>query len=302
MPAPTAETSSMVVPPADAFVPVSISGFLAARLSDGTYVKLPSYSIGVATRYPVDEDGSLVADMTQAGVADFLRGYNKAHDTSFRCPLLLEDEAIRDQLGENHTMFDENFEKNGMPWRRGYLADFTRQHAALRPLEGVDGQTLVHREFGWRMPYGDVIVGPVTIAPGGMVPRPSRTRLEKKIGAKGLKRLGELRGREITEQGEEIVDVRNVFGDPQYTLDHAAEDESGLVPHSHHVYTPSQGAGETVGVRDAYWLHPGVRGCFSVALDVDSSLSAPNGSFPLVRGAGAEAEISRSGIRITFSL
>jgi len=68
----TERSGSMVVPPADAFVPVSISGFLETRLSDGTYVKLPSYSIGVATRYPVAEDGSLVADMTQA--ERFFRG------------------------------------------------------------------------------------------------------------------------------------------------------------------------------------------------------------------------------------
>ena len=267
-----------------------IKGF-EQKLSDGTRVKVPYHSIKIAHRYPTDESGKLVAGMTQAQSAEFLKG------TEFRYPILFQDEAVRDRYGRKetaesgHPMFDENYGRD-TEWRWGYVPDFTRPNSALKPVEGVGDQMIVHRELFWMLPEGEVLVGPVTMAPGGMVPRLSRRRLEKLIGKEGLKRLEELRGREIYEKGSQIVVVRDYLGVPQRSLGHDARDENGeVIPHNHHFYAPSQDAGEAVGVHGAHWFHHGGRWCFLVDLGVGAAYSNPYGSFPLVRGGEVEAKI-----------
>ena len=264
------------------------------NFSDGSRFTAPSHSIQAAPRYPTFEDGELVANVTQAQAAQFLRDYNKANGTKFRYPTLFEDEAIR-ELGKDHALFDENFQRNGTPWRWGYVADFNKPYGQAQ--EGID-QQLVTRVVGFRMPDGDYEIGSVTIAPSGMVPALSRVRMEKRIGAEGLKRLEHLRGREIYEKGDQVVDVKNALGYPQFTLGHNASDEIGLIPHSHHFYTPSQQDGERVGIRGAGWRHHGVRRCFDVDLSVDPARSGSSGSVPLIRGGNVEAEVVRPGYKI----
>ncbi len=294
----------LCIPPQDMWVPVDIKGF-ETRLSDDTHIKVPSYSISVAQRYPTFSDGSLVADVKQTDVAEFLRNYNESRKLSgkdtFRYPVLFEDEQMRDYLGKDHAMFDENFNRNEMPYQWGYIADFTRPYG--NGAEGVEingsAQPLVTRRAYWRTLDGDVELGPVTIAPDGMVPSLGRNRMEKMIGAKGLKRLEQLRGKEIYEKGDEIVDVRNALGYAQLTLAHDAHDNDGqLISHSHHSYRPEQNYDEAVGVRDADWHHRGVLWCFDVLLDVDPAGSASGRSFPLVRGGGVEAEIVRQSRKV----
>jgi hypothetical protein len=143
---------------------------------------------------------------------------NKTHSTNFRYLTLFEDEAARRQLGKDHAVFDENFERNGQPWRWGYILDFNRP-CKEGMVDGVN-QKLVTRIIGYRLPSGDEELGVTTIAPSGMVPLLSRAALEKMVGASGLKKLEELRGKEIHEKGDEVVDVKNALGYPQFTLDH----------------------------------------------------------------------------------
>jgi len=265
-----------------------------AKFLDGAKLYAPSHTIHVATRYPTFEDGSLVANKTQAQVAEFLKEYNEANKTDFRYPTLAEDEAMRDQLGRKHTMFDENFERNDQSWHWGYVADFTRPCGG-KQVEGINGQMLVTRLVGYRLPEGEQILGVTAMAPSGMVSRLSRKQLEKMINAEGLKRLEELRGREIYEKGDEPVDVRNALGYPQFTFDHEAHDKDGkLLSHSHHVYTPGQNDGETVGDRSADWdERRDDRRCFCVYLDCGAGDSYSCRSFPLVRGGGVGAKVER---------
>jgi hypothetical protein len=270
-----------------------------AKLYDGARIQIPAYAMDVALRYPVDDKGELIANLKQREVAQFLREYNKANGTNFKLIPLYADEAIRDKLGKEHVMFDENFERNRMPWRWGYFADFTRQ-TNLGTVEGIDGQQLITRELCYRMLLGgDEKLGIITIAPSGMVPRLTREQLEKRIGAKGLKRLEQLRGREIHEKGEQIVDVRNALGYPQFTLGDDAIDDNGFVSHSHHVYAPDQSEGETVGARCAFGHRDG-RGCFDIRLDVGPGGSGSCRSFPLVRGEEVKGKVTKQSYSISL--
>ncbi|MBI3190854.1 hypothetical protein HYZ41_04075, partial [archaeon] len=227
----------------------------------------------------------------QSDVAKFLNEYNKANNCAFRYPTLFEDEAVRDHLGKDHAIFDENFQRNRMPWRWGYVADFTGTYGNGE--EGIN-QRLVTRKLFYRLPDGDAEIGVTTIAPSGMVPLLTREQIEKMIGADGLKKLEKLRGKEIYEKDNEIVDVRNALGYPQLTLGHDQTDENkNLVEHSHHFYTPDQNSNETVGIRDARWDHRGGRGCFRVSLDAGPGGSLSDGSFPLVRGDAVKAKVMR---------
>ncbi len=259
-----------------------------AELYDGSHVYFPEHTILVAPRYPVYEDGGLVAGVTQEQAAQFFRDYNQANNTEFGGPVLFEDEAIRG-LGKEHSIFNENFNRNGMPWRYGYFLDFNRPYG--NGAEGI-GQQLVTRVIGYRLHGGDVELGVTTIAPSGMVPALSKAELEKMIKAEGLKRLEKLRGKEIYGQGDEMVDVRNALGYPQFTLGHDARDKQGtLLPHSHHVYTPGQSEPERVGFRGADWLH-GARRCFAAVLGADAGSSYSGGSLPLVRGGIFGAKVT----------
>ncbi|MCX6816078.1 MAG: hypothetical protein NT120_04470 [Candidatus Aenigmarchaeota archaeon] len=268
---------------------------------DGSSIQIPAHTIQIALRYPVDDKGSLIADMTQKKTAKFINDYNTSHKLespyTLKLITLAEDEAVRDALGKDHTAFDENFQRNGQDWHWSYVADFTKPYG--KGAEGI-GQDLVTRIVGYRLPGGDVEIGPVTIAPDGMVPTISRVKLEKMIGADGLKLLEKLRGKDIYEKDEEIVDVRNALGFPQYTLDHNAKDEIALITHSHHVYTPSQDDGEAVGFRLALWLRGRGDRCFSVDLSVDPGDSCLGRSFPLVRGDKVEAKVTKQSYAFTM--
>lgn len=279
----------LVVPGEKDWVSVNIP-VIDATLYDGAHISIPAHVIQVATHYPTYEDGSLVGGMTQAQVAQFLHKYNSAHGTDFRYPMLFEDEAMRDQFGRKHATFGENVEHNDVPRRWGYVADFTRRCGGGM-VEGINGQMLVTRLVGYRLPKGEQILGVATIAPSGVVPKLSRKQLEKMIGADGLKRLEELRGREIYEKRDEVVDVRNALRYPQLTLrypqltlgpDERLE-EGKVLPHSHHFYAPGQNDRETEGSRGiSRYLH-GRRMCFSVNLGCTTGLVSPDKSFPLVR-------------------
>src|SRR3989338_5108467 len=262
-----------------------------AKLYDGSHVYFPQHKITVAPRCPTFESCELVAKVTQEQAAQLLRDYNGANGMALGGPMLFEDEAIRNQLGRDSVVIDENFNRNGAPWRYGYILDFNKPYG--NGAEGI-GQQLVTRVIGYRLHSGDVEIGVSTIAPSGMVPTLSRTELEKRINAEGLKRLEKLRGKEIYEKGPEVVDVRNALGYPQLTLDHDARDEQGaLLSHSHHVYTPGQSEPERVGIRGAVW-DPLLdeRGCFGVILDADADYSRSGGSVPLVRGGIFNANIT----------
>src|SRR3989338_1392847 len=262
-----------------------------AKLYDGSHVYFPQHKITVAPRCPTFESGELVAEVTQEQAAQFLRDYNGANGMALGGPMLFEDEAIRGQLGKNHDAFNENFNRNGAPWRYGYILDFNKPYG--NGAEGI-GQQLVTRVIGYRLHDGDVEIGVSTIAPSGMVPTLSRTELEKRINAEGLKRLEKLRGKEIYEKGPEVVDLRNALDYPQLTLDHDARDEKGaLLPHSHHFYTPGQSEPESVGIRYAGWSHHrGDLRCFGVSLDAYADDSYSDGSFPLVRGGIFNATVT----------
>ena len=278
----------LVLPAESEWISVSIPE-VDTKLYDGSHIYFPAHTIKVAPHYPTFEDGELVANMTQAKSAQFLRDYNQANNTNFGGPMLFEDEAIRG-LGKEHAIFNENFQRNGMPWRWGYVLDFNKPYG--NGAEGI-GQQLVTRVLGYMLQDGDVELGVATIAPSGIVPVFSREQLEKRIGAKGLKRLEELRGREVYEKGDEVVDVRNSLGYPQFTLGHDARDEQGaLLPHSHHVYTPDQSEPEKVGIRGVRWLHRGGHGCFDVYLGVYADRSFSDGSVPLARGGIFGAKVT----------
>jgi hypothetical protein len=133
-----------------------------------------------------------------------------------------------------------------------------------------------------------------------MVPLLSRAALEKMIGASGLKKLEELRGKEIHEKGDEVVDVKNALGYPQFTLDHDYREGGEFIRHSHHLYTPGQDDGDSVGTRYADWHHHGELRCFHVSLGYDPDYSSPNGSFSLVRGGSVEVEPRKPAHKFSF--
>jgi len=261
------------------------------EMLDGTQVFVTQHEIEVANRYPALKDGSLVANVTQVQAMEFLKAYNEAFGLKegkrLRTIFLFEDEAVRDQLGPGHKTFDENFNREGMPYRWGYVGDSTRPYD--EGAKGI-GQQLITRMLYWRLPDRELEIGPIALAPSGMAPKIDSKEMEKIIGKEGLLKLANLTGRKITDGP---IDVRNALGYPQYSLDHEYKDGEKLLLHSHHVYSPSQNAGETVGVRGAGWDRHGGVGCFSVGLDFDPSCSGPGRSFPLVRGGPVEARIKR---------
>jgi hypothetical protein len=212
-------------------------------------VYIPEHTIEVAKRYPTYENSGLASNMTQKQVAELLAGYA---DRRIKGGLALyEDQLLRDTLGKDHVIFDENFERNGMPWRYGYVLDFNRP-SKEGMVEGIN-QQLVTRIIGYRLPGGDEELGTTTIAPSGMVPLFTKAELEKKYSG-GLKKLEEL-GVVIPDNGEEIVKPWNTLGYPQFTLNHDYREKDNIISHNHRVYTPGQNDDERVGVRVARWLH-----------------------------------------------
>jgi len=290
------------------FIPDTVGSWVSVNVSvvdvkflDGVKLYAPAHTIIVATRYPTFEDGSLVASTTQAQVVKFLREYNEVNKTNFRYPTLFEDEAMRDQLGRKHAIFDENFERNDRSWHWGYVADFTRPIPGYEQVEGINGQMLVTRLVGYELPEGEQILGVTTMAPSGMVPKLPRKQLETMIKAEGLKRLEELRGCEIYEKGDKLVDVRNALGYPQFTVEDEARDKNGkLLPHSHHICTPDQDAGETVGHRYVGSHLRDLSRCFYVDLLSGAGFSHSYGSFPLVRKGCVGAEVLRPNGKFTL--
>ena len=266
------------------------------RLADGTCVETGGYAIRVAMKYPVFEDGSPAVNLKHRDVPQFLREQNETYGLSgseaLRWSYGFEDEAIR-ELGSEHDMFNENFNRRGTPWRCGYFGDLTKPSRDLKQAEGID-QMLIQRLYFLRTLDGDVRIGPVTAAPEGMVPRFTKDELEEIIGVQGLKKLAGLRGYDIHESGDQVVDVRNPLGVAQLTFPCDFQYKGRTAPHSHHVYPPSQNDPEKVGVRGAGWARRLVeRRCFDVSLFADADDSDSDRSFPLVRGE-ARIKIGRS--------
>lgn len=257
---------------------------------DGYGVEIQEHTI-LAYRGPVRlEDGRPII-IRHNEVANFIRDYNKSNGLSGENALkfitLSDDNEVRKKLTPNEYTYSV------------WLNHLTRPSDLLKPVDGVGQQQLVHRVLYLYGSDGKLReICPVKIAPSGMVPKLPKARLERRIGAEGIKRLEQLRGREIYEKGEEIVDVADVFGNPQITFDHEAVDEYvvdayGTIPHSHHVYTSGQYAPERVGLQGAGWAHHGGRGCFGVTLDVGPADSYSYRSFPLVRGEDVKGKITR---------
>ena len=243
----------------------------------------PLYVSGTPAKW---EDNTPVL-MRYDKVAKFMFDYNKSNvrddGNALKFITLRDDNEVRKQL--------DKVANQDSVW-----INYLTMPGALRPVDGIN-QQLVHRVLYLYGTDGELHeICPVTIAPSGMVPLLGRDKLEKKIYAKGLKRLEQLRGREIYERDEQIVDVTDAFGNPQFTFGHNTIDEYGLIPHSHHVYTPSQDEPERVGVRDTYW-HRDDRRCFRVALDAYADGSRSLRSLPLVRGGNLETNITRHIVR-----
>lgn len=259
-----------------------------ARLTDGTYVSVPKHAIYVAERFAIYKDGTPAVDLTHRDAVASIKAYNHAHglagDDALVLPFLLEDEDVRDQLGREHRAFDENFGRHNEAYRSGYINDSTRYHPALNPVEGIN-QMLVHRVLYWEMSDGPTEIGPILIASDGVIPRLTKKQLERLKGAKGLRLLGKLRGMDIDEKDNEVVDVRDALGYAKFTLPHEYHDESGkLIQHECHIYAPPQEMPEAVGIRYVDWdRHIGLW-CFYVGLDAGAGSSYPGRSFPLVRG------------------
>jgi len=266
------------IPEKDGWVQLTVPA-VDIQLYCGTRVAIPEHTIEVALRYPTFEDGNLASGMTQKQVAELMEGY--AGQGLKGGLALYEDQFLRNTLGKEHEMFDENFERNGAPWRWGYVIDYNRS-SSEGMVDGVN-QKLVTRIAGYRLPSGDEELGVTTIAPSGMVPLFTKAEFEKRYGATALKTLERL-GMTIPESKKEIIKPWNALGYPQFTLDHDYTEDGELIPHSHHLYTPSQNDSERVGVRDAIWPHRGGLRCFYVSLDRGPGDSHSDGAFPLVRG------------------
>lgn len=277
-------TKPLRIPSDDEFVAITIPA-VDTTLYCGTHVYIPAHTIEVAKRYPTYEDGSLVADKTQKQVAEFMSAYK-----DFKGGLALyEDQFLRDTLGKDHGMFDENFGRNGQKWHWGYVLDYNKPSKEVI-VDGIN-QQLVTRVIGYRLPDGDVELGVTTIAPSGMVPELTKTQMEKYFGKDSLTTLEKL-GVAIPDNKKEAIKLVNTLGYPQFTLDHDYKEGGKSVSHSHHVYTPSQNDGERVGVRLALWLRHGGLWCFRVRLGRGPEDSDSYGSFPLVRGGQVEMEVT----------
>lgn len=257
-----------------------------SKLYGGLYI--PKHTMSVATHYPLDENGKLVSGMTHAEHAQFLRDCDS---DDVELPALFEDYAIRIQLGKEHRAFNENFAR-GVSRRYGYILDRNRSYG--KAVEGINEQELVTREIIWSMKDGDCVIGVTQIAPSGMTPELTRTDMERMIKAEGLEKLAALRGMDIWEQGDEIVNVHDPSGYAKFTLPHDARFENGcIIPHSYHLYTPSQNEPEGVGVRYAGPCYLGRLWCFYVSLNVDADYPRSDRSAPLVRGGVFGAKLSR---------
>jgi hypothetical protein len=116
----------------------------------------------------------------------------------------------------------------------------------------------------------------------------TKQELEGIIGAECLNNLGKLRGKDIYEKSDEIVDVRNPLGHAQLTFPHGYRVNDKLITHSHHQWRPEQNNGDMAGLRDASWYHHDGERCFHVRLLQGAGDSLPWRSFPLVRGGGVE--------------
>jgi len=268
-----------------AWVPLNVPAIDTVMYCESR-VAIPAHEIEVALRYPSYEDGTPVVDITQQGVADLMRGYPE-----FKGGLTLyEDQLLRDTFGNIHTIFDENYQRNGMPWRWGYVFDFSRPSGEGADGVEVDGQSqrLVTREIGYRLPGGDAILGVTTIAPSGMVPLLTKEELEAcRVDLSKLEKLG------VSIADEGIIRPTNALGYPQLTFPHKYQRDGKLVSHSHHLYTPTQNDSERVGVRGAGWHDHGGSRCFGVDLGVEPEDSDSDWSFSLVRGEKVKFEVER---------
>ena len=262
-------------------------------LYDGARVTIPAYTLQVYAGFPEYATGRLVSDLRHAEIPTVLQSSRKQRlgaRSSLRMATVFEDEAIRDTRGEYHPMFYRVFGRNGRENLIAYLADFNNR-SETGTVEGIN-QKLTTRRIGWRLPQGDINIGVTTIAPEGVVPTLPRKYLEKMIGVVGLKQLGALRGKEIYEAAEDIVDVRNALGYPQLTMRHG---DAPHIPHYSHITTPKQDYEESVSDRWAPpQFHTG-RLCFLVDLHTQRNYEYPNPrtSFQLVRSAGVTAKVQR---------
>ena len=265
------------------------------KLHCGTRIYVPEHEVRIAKRYPTLAEefegtpaGTLIAGeiggqkVTQAWAARLLKEHG------YRLIPEFEDFWVRQKLSKNHTAFDQNFER-AEPFAWGYLADHTKPYGSGE----IEGLTVEDKQEGLvqRVAYmydasGELQeLGITTLAPDGMVPMFTKQELEGIIGAEGLNNLGKLRGKDIYEKSDEIVDVRNPLGHAQLTFPHDYK-INDILAHSHHSYRPEQNYGDMAGLRDASWsLHGGER-CFNVGLGQDAGDSDPRRSFPLVVVAG----------------
>ena len=194
----------------------------------GHHVMAPAHKLYTSALPVAWEDGSPVL-MPYHKVPRFIRDYNASNNLEGEDALkfisLRDDNEVRKKLDVNKI--------SSNVWMN-YL---TRPNRALRPVPGIR-QQLACRVLYMYGADGELHeICPVTIAPSGMVPALNKERLERIVHADGLKTLGTLRGRDIYENDNEVVDVMDIFGNPQITFDHDARDEIGLIPHSYHVYT-----------------------------------------------------------------
>lgn len=283
------------------------------KLHCGTRFYVPEHEVIIAKRYPIlaenfreTQAGTLIAgeiggqQVTQAWVADFLRQYNKANGTKYRLTPEFEDFHVRRILGARHAAFDQNFGR-AQPLAWGYLADRTEPQGS----EEIEGLTVNGRKQGL-VPRRAFIydasgepqeIGITTFAPDGEVPWLTKAQYDELIESRVLaqdfyRNLGKLRGREICEAPEEIVDVRNALGYAQLTFLHDYKIEGRPAPHSHHQYRPEIGQSEAVAVRDADWRPPHDGRCFGVCLRVRAGDSHSGRSFPLIRGEEAEVTVT----------
>ncbi len=189
----------------------------------GSKISFPAYRISVAATYPKRNDGTLIAGLTHDEAASLLNEQNASHGR-LRMLKVIEDHVIRKK---DPHFFSEDWNR---PRKSGFLADMLKP-TAYNSVNGVGGQLLVPKLLYWRLPHGEQEVGVVFVPSDGIVPHLTRSCLEEMIGAEGLNKLAPLRGREIYEKADEIVDVCDALGYPKFTIPHEAE----VIPHLTHI-------------------------------------------------------------------